>query len=86
MDFSQGPGYGIRLAGAANPNSKQFDSRARSAAAKQRADFLHGVVKTAPYIGGDLVLLQHSAMVVNYSQCQLRTSNVNRSDQDPSLS
>ncbi len=86
MYFSQGPGHGIYLAGAAKADSMQLDSRALSALAKQRADFAHGMSKAARNIGRDLGLLQHPAVFADHSQRQLCTSDVNRSDHGLSLS
>jgi len=64
----------------------QLDSRSLSALAKQRTDFLHRMIEAAPHVGRDLDLLQHMAFVIDYADCQLRTSDVNRSDQGLSLS
>jgi hypothetical protein len=85
MHFPKHSSCGIHLTRATNPDSAQFAARPQSTLAKQRADFPHGVVETARRVGWHLSLLDHTAVLIDDSDREFRTSYVNGSDHDLSL-
>jgi hypothetical protein len=85
MHFPEHSSCSIYLPGATNPDPAQWAGCPQNALAKQRTDFPHGVVEASSGVGRDLSLLDHTAVFIDDSDREFRTSDVNRSDHELSL-